>query len=149
MKQKNTSAPGPETLATDPGKRYNPKRLWHKLSTHARRAGREVVNYALQLHFAAQRPGTPVWAKRTAYGAIAYFILPMDAIPDFIVGAGYSDDLGALALAVTTLATYIDDEVRAQAREQLDRWFGANPQSPAAQTQHKAKTIPPKSTTHP
>lgn len=103
---------------------YDEKTLWQKISGHARTAGREVVNYSLQLHYAAQRPGTPVWAKRTAYGAIAYFILPLDAVPDFIVGAGYTDDLGALALAVTTLATYIDDDVRAQARTQLERWFG-------------------------
>lgn len=103
---------------------YQPKTLWRKLSGHARQAGRGVVDYALQLHYAAQRPSTPLWAKRTAYGAIAYFILPLDAIPDFIVGIGYTDDLGALALAVTTLATYIDDDVRDQARAQLNRWFG-------------------------
>lgn len=98
--------------------------LWRKLSTSARRAGREVVEKALQLHFAAQRPDTPAWARRTAYGAIAYFILPTDAIPDFIAGVGYTDDLAALALAVTTLAAYIDEEVRSQARDRMRRWFG-------------------------
>lgn len=113
-----------ESLNQSNPRSYQPKVLWRKISGHARQAGRGVVNYALQLHYAAQRPNTPVWAKRAAYGAIAYFILPLDAIPDFIVGAGYTDDFGALALAVTTLAAYIDDEVRAQAREQLNQWFG-------------------------
>ena len=119
-----------EALLPANTKQYEKKRLWEKITGHAKQAGREVVNYSLQLHYAAQRPGTPVWAKRTAYGAIAYFILPLDAVPDFIVGAGYTDDLGALALAVTTLATYIDDEVRTQAREQLNRWFGPTQKPP-------------------
>lgn len=133
MQTKQTQAPPPPGTAKPKpgGRRYNPKQLWHKLSGHARSAGREVVNYALQLHFAAQRPGTPAWARRTAYGAIAYFILPIDAVPDFIAGVGYTDDLGALALAVTTLATYINDDVRAQARTQAERWFGKSEMPPA------------------
>lgn len=126
-----------ESINQNTQRRYQPRALWQKITRHARQAGREVVNYVLQLHYAAQRPGTPLWAKRTAYGAIAYFILPLDAIPDFIVGAGYTDDFGALALAVTTLAAYIDDGVRAQAREQLDHWFGeTEPRDPG---NHKDK----------
>ncbi len=129
MKQQ-TPPPDDEVLSPDSTSRYDPKRLWQKITNHAKQAGREVVNYTLQLHYAAQRPGTPAWAKRTAYGAIAYFILPLDAVPDFIVGAGYTDDLAVLALAVTTLATYIDDEVRTKAQAQLDRWFGTAGDSP-------------------
>lgn len=124
MKQNNSPPTDDDSLSAETTKRYDPKRLWQKITDHAKQAGREVVNYTLQLHYAAQRPGTPAWAKRTAYGAIAYFILPLDAVPDFMAGVGYTDDLGALALAVSTLATYIDDEVRSQSREQLDRWFG-------------------------
>ena len=139
MKDDNTQSTEEESLSPTSTKRYDPKRLWQKISGHAKQAGREVVNYTLQLHYAAQRPGTPLWAKRTAYGAIAYFILPMDAVPDFIVGAGYTDDLGALALAVTTLAAYIDDEVRGQARTQLDSWFGPAQDNSQGTSQDAAK----------
>lgn len=105
--------------------RHNPDSLWRKLSRHARKAGRDVVEKALQLHYAARRPDTPTWARSTAYGALAYFVLPFDAIPDFIAGVGYTDDLGVLAVAIATLAYYIDDDVRAQASERLRTWFGS------------------------
>jgi uncharacterized membrane protein YkvA (DUF1232 family) len=102
---------------------FSVRGFWQKLRGQAGRAGHSVVRHALQLYYAAQRPDTPAWARRTAYGALAYFILPTDLVPDFIVAAGYTDDLGALALAVSTLATYIDDDVRQQADERLGDWF--------------------------
>ena len=97
--------------------------LSRKLSRFATRAGLEVVEKVLWLHYAAQQPATPFWAKSVMYGALAYFVLPFDAIPDFIPGAGFTDDLGALAAAVGTVSMYIDDEVRSRARERLRRWF--------------------------
>lgn len=112
------------TSPTTRGPRPDGKTLWRKLARQASRAGREVVERALQLHYAAQRPDTPAWARRTAYGALAYFILPTDAVPDFLVGVGYTDDLAALTTAVATLAAYIDDEVRAKARLRMREWFG-------------------------
>lgn len=103
---------------------YRPESLWAKLARQARRAGRATVEKALQLHFAAQRPDTPAWARRTAYGALAYFILPADMVPDWLAVVGYTDDLAALTLAVSTLASYIDDDVNARAQDRMRRWFG-------------------------
>lgn len=79
---------------------------------------------ALWLYFAYQRPETPVWAKTMIAGALAYFILPVDAIPDFIVGVGYTDDLGALAAAIGVLSGHIDQGVREKAKLKTDDWFG-------------------------
>lgn len=112
--------PGPDPQASPP----DAQALWRKFARQAGRAGRGVVEKALQLHYAARRPDTPAWARRTAYGALAYFILPLDAVPDFILGVGYTDDLAALTAAVATLSFYIDDNVRAKARERLRAWFG-------------------------
>lgn len=103
---------------------YSPPRFRAKLGRYARRAGREVVEKALWLYFAAQRPDTPRWAKTTVYGALGYLILPLDAVPDVVPVAGYSDDLGVLALAVATLAAHIDAGVRGRATQVLARWFG-------------------------
>jgi uncharacterized membrane protein YkvA (DUF1232 family) len=103
---------------------YSPPRFWAKLGRYARRAGREVVEKALWLYFAAQRPETPRWAKATVYAALGYLILPLDAVPDVAPVAGYTDDLGVLALAVATLAAYIDAGVRARTARVLARWFG-------------------------
>jgi uncharacterized membrane protein YkvA (DUF1232 family) len=102
---------------------YSAPRFWQKLLKAARLAGREVVEKALWLFFAARRPETPRWARATVYGALAYFILPVDAIPDLAPLAGYTDDLSVLAVAVATVAAYIDDGVRERTRRVMARWF--------------------------
>jgi uncharacterized membrane protein YkvA (DUF1232 family) len=98
--------------------------LWDKLNRFARKAGREVVEKALWLYYAYQRPETPAWAKRTILGALAYFILPVDALSDILVGVGYTDDLAVLAFAVGTVAAYINPAVKEQARRKVAEWFG-------------------------
>ncbi len=103
---------------------YTEKTFWQKLKDYAKAAGREVVEKTLLLFYAAQRPEVPVWAKTVIYGALGYFILPADTIPDFTPLVGYSDDLGAITLALATVAAYINDEVRAKARDKLRSWFG-------------------------
>lgn len=99
--------------------------FWAKLASSAQLAGREIVEKALWLYYAAQSPRTPAWAKSVIYGALGYFVLPMDAIPDVIPITGYSDDLGVLAAAVATVAFYIDQDVRDAAQARLARWFPA------------------------
>lgn len=73
--------------------------------------------------YAAHGPNTPTWAKATIYGALGYFISPIDAIPDLVPVVGYSDDLGVLALTVATCTAYITPEVKAQAKQaKKDLW---------------------------
>ncbi len=103
---------------------YKEQGFWRKISRFAKTAGKDVVEKALWLHYAAQRPDTPAWAKATIYGALTYFILPSDAVPDIIPLTGYSDDIGILAVAVATIAAYIDSDVKNEAAETLHRWFG-------------------------
>ena len=104
-------------------RRYSEPRFRDKLARAASAAGREVVEKALWLYFAAQRPETPRWAKATVYGALAYFIVPLDAIPDVTPIAGFTDDLSVLVLAVGTIARYIDGAVKEKTRHVLARWF--------------------------
>jgi uncharacterized membrane protein YkvA (DUF1232 family) len=106
---------------------YSESSLRRKLARHARTAGEAVVERTLQLHYALQKPELPGWARARVIGALGYFILPLDAIPDIVPGAGYLDDLGVLALAFGTVASHIDDGVRAKARAQMRRWFGPKP----------------------
>lgn len=103
---------------------YSESGFWRKLKDYASIAGREVVEKALLLHYAAQREETPGWAKASIYGALGYFIAPLDAIVDLTPMVGYADDLGVLALALATVTRYIDDDARARAAERVQRWFG-------------------------
>lgn len=97
--------------------------FWDKVKNFAKTAGKELIQKALWLYYAAQRSETPAWAKATIYGALAYFVLPVDAIPDIVPVVGYSDDLGAIAAALTAVSMYISDEVKEQAEEKMAIWF--------------------------
>jgi uncharacterized membrane protein YkvA (DUF1232 family) len=105
---------------------YSAPRFWNKVARHARGAGREAVEKSLWLFYALQSPGTPKWAKRVIYGALGYFIFPVDAIPDLAPFAGYTDDLAVMAAALATVAVYITDDVKRQARDKLQAWFGSD-----------------------
>ena len=106
------------------GKYYSEDSFWQKLLKFARTAGREVVEHALSLYYAAQEPDTPAWAKTVIYGVLGYFIFPVDAIPDLIPGVGFSDDLGALAAALATVAAHVTPEIKARATKKAAEWFG-------------------------
>lgn len=103
---------------------YSENGFWKKVLHYSKVAGKEVIERALQLFYAAQHPATPAWARTVIYGTLAYFILPIDAVPDIIPGAGYTDDLGALATALGTVAMYINEDIKAQAAKKLKDLFG-------------------------
>jgi len=105
-------------------KDYSDSGFWDKVSGYAKTAGKEVIEKALFLYYAAQKPETPVWAKTAMFAALAYFISPLDAIPDITPIVGYIDDLGVLAAAVAMAAAYIDEDVRKKARAKMADWFG-------------------------
>ena len=98
--------------------------LWEKISKFAKSAGKEVVEKALILFYAASDPDTPKKAKAIIFSALGYFILPLDAIPDITPILGFSDDLGAIVLALATVAAHIKPEHRMAAREKVVKWFG-------------------------
>ncbi|KKN97540.1 hypothetical protein LCGC14_0156590 [marine sediment metagenome] len=104
--------------------KFTENKYWTKLSRFALKAGREVVEKSLCLYYAAQRPETPTWAKTAMYGALAYFISPIDAIPDFLPFLGFTDDLTVMAAAIGMVSFYINDDVRLKARNKLETWFG-------------------------
>ena len=58
------------------------------------------------------------------YGALGYFISPLDVIPDFMPIVGFTDDIGILAAAVGIAALYIDSDVKDKADRKLADWFG-------------------------
>ena len=103
---------------------YNENSFWNKIKTVFKSAGREVIEKALWLYYAAQDPKVPLAAKTTIYTALAYVILPVDLIPDFLP-MGYTDDLGVLIAAVSTVSLYITEDVKQKANDTLRQWFGS------------------------
>jgi uncharacterized membrane protein YkvA (DUF1232 family) len=110
----------------DSGKHFSDEKFWEKLKKFAKKAGSSVVYAVLLLYFTLQKPEVPVKAKTIIIGALGYFILPFDLIPDLAVGVGYTDDLGALGVALFQVAMYIDEDIKSKAKDKLKEWFGDN-----------------------
>jgi uncharacterized membrane protein YkvA (DUF1232 family) len=105
-------------------KHYNEESFWEKVKKFATKAGGKVIYTALKLYFALQSSNTPVWAKSIIVGALGYFVLPIDLIPDVVPAVGFTDDLGVLLAAVAAVAVHITPEIKEQAKKQLRNWFG-------------------------
>lgn len=109
--------------AGDYSKHFTDEGLWTKLRRFAVTAGREVIEKVLTLYYTSRDPATPGWAKTVILSALGYFILPLDLIPDFVPGAGYGDDLGAVALAIAVLGAHVKKEHWDKARARMAEWF--------------------------
>ena len=105
------------------GKHYDENRLWNKLGTVARRAGSKVVYPVLLLYYVLQDKKTPMKHKAVILGALGYFILPIDLIPDFIPVAGYADDVAALTACIKTVVDNITPSIKKRAVQKLTDWF--------------------------
>lgn len=120
-----TDTPEPLTATLEANERhYSDAGFWSKVRRSAGRAGSRTLEPALKMYYSAQDPSTPRWAKATIYGALGYFISPIDAIPDLTPVLGYTDDMAVLAGALAIVATHINDKHREKAKATLTRWFG-------------------------
>lgn len=105
-------------------KHYSDDGLWDKMKSVFKKAGIKVIYLALVLYYTVNAESTPTTKKGIIYGALGYFILPIDLIPDAIPIAGFSDDLAALVACVTAVSMCITPEIKAQAETKLKEWFG-------------------------
>src|ERR1700760_3920936 len=78
----------------------------------------------LAAYYCAFDKRTPRHVQAKLLGAIAYFILPFDFIPDMLPVLGFTDDAAVLATALRMVATHITPDHRAAARATLQRGLG-------------------------
>ena len=102
---------------------HDENKLWDKVKSVAKKAGIKVVYYALLLFYALKSENVTMSEKTLIIGALGYFILPIDLIPDFLVPVGYGDDLAVMWALIKKLDC-IDEQVKFQAQEKLTEWFG-------------------------
>ncbi len=75
---------------------------------------------AIAAYYCALDPQTPARAKGILLAALAYFIMPIDIIPDFLAGLGFTDDMAVLATAISLIKTHIKDKHFEKARAKLE-----------------------------
>ena len=75
----------------------------------------------LAAYYCAFDRATPLPVKATLVAAIAYFVLPIDAIPDVLPVLGFTDDAAVLTAAIKLVASHIRPEHKEAARTALAR----------------------------
>lgn len=103
---------------------YSEEKLWQKLAKHFKSIGVQAAYKVLQLFYVTKNPKCPKKVKAGIYGALGYFVMPFDAIADFIPVVGYTDDLTVIGAALIMAQLYINDEVRSKAKQKLSWIFG-------------------------
>lgn len=87
-----------------------------KVAAHVPFAGE-----ALALWYCARDEETPAGAKAMMLAALAYFVLPTDAVPDWIPVLGYTDDAAVLMAAVGFVGKHLKPRHRAAAKAAVER----------------------------
>ena len=95
------------------------RRFWSKLKQVA--AKLPFAEDLLAAYYCAFDKQTPRHVQAALLGAIAYFILPFDFVPDVLPVLGFTDDAAILATAIRMVAGHITPEHRDAARAVLKR----------------------------
>ncbi len=72
-------------------------------------------------YYCALDPATPMRVRGMLLAAIAYFIVPLDFIPDIILGLGFADDAALVTAVLALVSAHITPTHRAAAARALDK----------------------------
>src|SRR2546425_11208827 len=89
--------------------------------TKARRVAAKLpfAEDLLAAYYCAFDHSTPLQVKAALLGALAYFVLPFDAVPDMLPVLGFADDAAILATALRLVANHMRPEHREAARRAM------------------------------
>jgi uncharacterized membrane protein YkvA (DUF1232 family) len=73
----------------------------------------------LAAYHCVRDPATSLRVKLILLAALAYFVMPFDAVPDFLPIIGFTDDAAVIAAAIASVRSAILPEHRVAARETL------------------------------
>ncbi len=102
---------------------YSPTKLFEKIGSVASKAGAKAVYAVLFLYHAITDNEVPLKDKALVVGALGYFILPLDIIPDFMGPLGYTDDVAVATAALKAIWGNITPKTKGKTRRRLIEWF--------------------------
>lgn len=105
-------------------KHYDEEKFFKKLGKFAKKIGAKIVYYLLILFYTLQDPSVPAKYKIAITGALGYFILPFDFVPDMAPVAGHVDDMSMIVSALVSVLFYINPSIKAKARQKMKDIFG-------------------------
>lgn len=93
--------------------------FWPKLKRSLARI--PFAEDVLAAFYCAFDPATPLKVKGILLAALAYFIMPVDVIPDVLLGLGFTDDMAVLYTAISMIRSHMTQAHRDRAKETLEK----------------------------
>jgi len=110
-----SGAEGPDEAET--------RRVKARIFDVARKAASQIpfMEDVIAAYYCALDPATPARVRGAIFAALAYFVMPMDMIPDVMFGVGFSDDASVLLGVLAMVRAHVRDEHVEAARTALRR----------------------------
>ena len=109
------------------GTYYSDNRLWKRIERVAKRVGATVLLRVFTLYYMLQDDKVSLQHKAYIVGALGYFILPIDLIPDGILPViGFTDDIAVMTLVLKLVKDSITPEIKARANQRVAEVMGTD-----------------------
>ena len=95
------------------------EQFWPKLRSFAARV--PFATDAVAAYYCATDSSTPLKVRGTLLAALAYFIMPLDMVPDILAFVGLGDDIAVFTAAFSLVQSHVTDEHREKARDAIER----------------------------
>lgn len=103
---------------------YSDTKLNEKIAKVAKKVGAAIIYPVLLLYHTLQSPSLSIKDKVAVIASLAYFILPVDLIPDVMVGVGYTEDILVIMAMLKKVSKFITPEILEQTKKQCLDIFG-------------------------
>lgn len=109
------------------GKYYSNSHFWKKVERIAKKVGATVLLPVFTLYYMLQDDKVSLRHKAYIVGALGYFILPIDLIPDGILSViGFTDDIAVMTLVLKLVKDSITPEIKAHANDRVSEIIGTD-----------------------
>lgn len=109
------------------GTYYSDNRFWKKVERVTKKVGATVLLPVFTLYYMLQDDKVSLQHKAYIVGALGYFILPIDLIPDGILPViGFTDDIAVMTLVLKLVKDSITPEIKARANARVSEIIGTD-----------------------
>lgn len=109
------------------GTYYSDNRFWKKIERVAKKVGATVLLPVFTLYYMLQDDKVSLQHKAYIVGALGYFILPIDLIPDGILPViGFTDDIAVMTLVLKLVKDSITPEIKVRANQRVAEVMGTD-----------------------
>lgn len=107
------------------GKHFSEASFRDKLRAVGKLLGENTLLPILKGYYVLTSPTTKAGEKALLIGALGYFILPFDFVPDFLAGLlGFGDDLMVITFVLAKVQNNITPEIEEKAERMMRKILG-------------------------